>query len=220
MPQKVLKGKEVVIFIDRREVEDFLLGKLRAKGVSLKPTQLKVGDFILSERVGVERKRTRDFIKSIIDGRLFKQASLLIENFKKPILIIEGEELFDLPGIHPNALRGVIISLVLDFGISIIWTRDKEETAELLFHIAKREQVEQKREVLLKGKRKPLGLKQMQEYIAASLPGVGIKIARSLLRHFKSVEGVFIASEKELRKVEHIGRKKAREIRRVLSSEY
>ncbi|BAA31018.1 90aa long hypothetical DNA excision repair protein [Pyrococcus horikoshii OT3] len=86
--------------------------------------------------------------------------------------------------------------------------------------MAKREQEERKREVRIRGEKKALTLAERQRMIVESLPNVSTTLARRLLRHFGSVEKVFTASVPELMKVEGIGEKIAREIRRVITSPY
>ena len=54
-----------------------------------------------------------------------------------------------------------------------------------------------------------MSIRDQQEYIISSLPGVGLGLAKPLLKYFKSVKNVVNASEKELEKVEKIGKKSA-----------
>jgi len=77
-----------------------------------------------------------------------------------------------------------------------------------------------KRHISLVSKRKPLTLKEQQEYLIEGLPGIGSSLAKSLLSKFKSVKNVINAKEDKLRKVEKIGDKKSKVIREVLDSEY
>ena len=69
-------------------------------------------------------------------------------------------------------------------------------------------------------KRKPLTLKEQQEYIIESLPGVGPNLSKALLSKFKSVKNVINAKEHRLKKVDKIGDKKSKVLRDVLDSEY
>ena len=69
-------------------------------------------------------------------------------------------------------------------------------------------------------KRKPLTLKEQQEYIIESLPGVGPTLSKSLLKRFKTVKNIVNAKEEKLKKVEKIGDKKSKIIREVLEGEY
>ncbi len=219
-PEREVKGREKVrIYVDSRELRSGVPKRLRELGVEVEVATLDVADYVLSEDVGVERKSANDFIQSIIDGRLFEQAKRLAEAYRRPIVIVEGE-LYGVRNVHPNAIRGAIAALTLDFGIPVISTRDQEETAQYLLLIAKREQLERKKEVKVRSEKKALSLADRQRLIVEGLPNVSATLAKRLLRHFGSVERVFTATEEELREVEGIGEKKAREMRRVITAPY
>jgi Fanconi anemia group M protein len=53
-----------------------------------------------------------------------------------------------------------------------------------------------------------------------NMPGIGPKLAESMLRHFKNVRNIVNANKEELMKVEKIGPKKAEGIREVLEEEF
>jgi Fanconi anemia group M protein len=213
--QQILKPNRVIVIADVREPKE-LIGEL-SKFCIVKSNQLEIADYICSSNVVIERKTHSDFIASIIDGRLFEQAKELKENFKRPIIIVEG---YSNREINDNALKAALASLVVDFGISLINTRNPYDTARLIYWIAKKEQKEKKKGIAFKVKKKPKELKLLQERIVASLPGVSSIISKKLLSYFGSVENVFKANEDELKKVKGIGRKLAAKIRKVLGEKY
>jgi len=212
------KRERPEIIADQREAPSGIAELLREKGAVVLEKQLPVGDFILSDRVCVERKTRSDFEQSIIDGRLFQQLPRLSESFGKPIVIVEGPRFEER--LRRSALLGAISAVMLDFNANIFFTRDEEKTAELLFAIAVREQVTQKKPVRLKGNKRALTLSQQQRMLVETLPNVGPKLARSLLQHFGTPENVFTAGPKALIEVERLGKGKAKRIRNVLSKEY
>lgn len=218
MNGKAKEGK-VRVVVDLREAQNEVPKILSNLGVQVVTQRLKVGDYQISDRVIVERKTTRDFLHSIEDGRLFKQASDMVEHFDRPVLIVEGRLLYSLSSFKPNAIRGALSSLILDYGIPILITIDASDTAAFLAIMAKHEQLDSK-EVFRLPKRRAKTLTDRQEIIVSELPGVGLKLAQGLLRHFGTIERLATASEEELIKVEKIGWKRAREIRKVLTSEY
>ncbi|GAH99502.1 unnamed protein product [marine sediment metagenome] len=122
--------------------------------------------------------------------------------------------------IHPNAIRGALAALVVEFNIPILPTRDEKETALILVAIARREQVGEAREVAIRGEPKSLALPEQQRFVVEGLPGVSAVLAKRLLEHFGTVERVIAASEDELRQVRGIGREKAKKIKLVLNSRY
>ena len=219
-PERETKtGKNVRIYVDSRELRSGVPKALRELGAEIDVVTLDVADYVLSEDVGVERKSANDFIQSIIDGRLFEQAKRLTEAYRRPLILVEGE-LYGVRNVHPNAIRGAVAALTLDLGIPVIFTRDQDETAQYLLLIAKREQLERRKEVKVRSEKKALSLAERQRLIVEGLPNVSATLAKRLLRHFGSVERVFTATEEELREVEGIGEKKAREIRRVITAPY
>jgi Fanconi anemia group M protein len=208
----------VEIFVDEKESRGALVGILKELGAVVRVKTLPVGDFIISERVVVERKTRSDFENSIIDGRLFNQAENMVDNFEKCIVIIEGESFEER--VNRNALLGAISTLILDYGIPVFFTRDLEGTAEMIFALAKREQLGKAAVVRLKGNKKVHTMSQQQRMIVECLPGVGPKLAVALLKKFKTIENIAKASEQELREVEKIGKTKAKFIKRALSEEF
>ncbi len=206
-----------VIYADSREGSSRVLRELEHLNVDIKVKSLAVADYQLSEDVAIERKTNSDFVSSIMDKRLHKQAKELVDNFKKPLMIIEGTELYS-GYIHPNAIRGAIASIAVDFGIPIIPTRSPEDTAAMINRIAIREQTNVKSEIQIRTEKKPLTTWEQQIYIIESLPNIGPVTARKLLEEFTSVKGVINASEDDLKRVEGIGDKIAKRILRVVDS--
>ncbi|WP_340820281.1 DEAD/DEAH box helicase [Methanolobus sp. WCC4] len=211
---------KIKIVVDQREIRSSVARTLDRNGMEIIVKTLEVGDYILSDRIAVERKETQDFVSSLIEQKLFEQIANLSRAYEKPVLIIEGDSLFNCRGMNPNAIHGAISSISLDFGVSIFYTRDAEDTASLLMQIAKREQVDEKREVNMHGRKAAAMLPEQQEYVVSSISDIGPKAARNLLQHFGSVENVMKASYEELLEVSNIGPKTAAKIREIVGSEY
>jgi Fanconi anemia group M protein len=212
---------EVKVFADVRERASGTIKEMIELGVSIDLQTLNVGDYILSDRVGVEYKKVPDFVDSIIDGRLLEQLKALKNSYERPIILVEGEEdIYSQRNIHPNAIRGMLATIMVSYGIPVIQTKNAKETAVLMAVIAKREQDPNSREFNPHGSKKPATLHEQQEYLVSALPGIGPTLARPLLEKFGSVRKLFNATEKELKEVEKIGDKKAEEIQRVLDERY
>jgi Fanconi anemia group M protein len=175
----------------------------------------------VSSRCGIEFKTIQDFANSIVDGRLLEQIKQLKYNFERPLVMVEGEEdLFSARNIHPNAIRGMLATIAVSYGIPILFTRNSKESAEMLKIIAKREQDETGSYFSMHTNKRQPTLKEQQEYIVSSLPNVGMSLAKELLLKFNSVKKVVNASEEQLKKVEKIGDIKAKKIREILDTEY
>lgn len=212
--------KKIKIMVDSRERSSGVVKELTNLNVDIELKHLSMGDYVVSKRVGVELKTVEDFVNSIIDKRLLEQIRALKDNFEKPLLVIEGtKDIYAVRKIHPNAIRGMLAAISIDYGVPVIHTKNPKETASLLLIIAKRELESSSKSVMLHEK-KPLTLKEQQEYIISSLPGIGPSLAKPLLKEFKTVKDVMTASEDDLKNVKLIGKKKAKEIKRVTESEY
>lgn len=208
-----------VVYADSREGNSKVIRHLTEIGVDVEINAMSVGDYQVSDEVAIERKTAKDFVESIMDKRLFKQARELSEEFKRPIIILEGNDLYN-GIIHPNAVRGSIAALALDFRISIIPTRNAQDTAYMIKRIAIREQKGEKIPIQIRTEKKPVSLMEQQLFMVESLPNIGPVNAKNLLSHFGSVSNVLNASESELQEVEGIGKKTAENIRKVLDSKY
>ena len=213
------QNQELVVYVDSREGNSKVIRALDTIGVKVKVNTMAVADYQVSEEVAIERKTAKDFVDSIVDKRLFKQARMMMEEFKKPIMILEGDDFYS-GFINPNAIRGAMTSIALDYGISIIPTRTAEDTAAMIKRIATREQKGEKRSIQIRTERKPQNLWEQQLFIIESLPGIGPVHAKRLLEHFGTVRKVLEADEKKLQEVEGIGKKTAKNIREVIDGKY
>ncbi len=213
---------EIIIFVDSREQASSVTKNLFEKKCKVIMKQLTIGDYILSQDVIVERKTIDDFLTSMLDGRLFNQLVDLRTNYQKPLLILEGNinEIFSLRNIHKNAIMGALTSIALDYQVPIINTKNATETAEYLFVIAKREQIALEKEVRLRMGRKGFSTSSQQQFIVEGFPLVGPNLAKNLLKEFKSIKNIVNSNEDELQKVENLGKKKAKQLRKIFEAEY
>jgi Fanconi anemia group M protein len=217
--KRVLEPKPMVlIFADSREFSSDVIKELDKYECSVRQKMLTVGDYLLSDRVCVERKTADDFLSSITDKRLFSQLTNLKDNFERPILLIEGNDLYGR--LSPNAVRGALASIALDFNVPLIWTKNAEETAGIIYWIARREQLDERRDVSLRGDKKAETVGERQEFLVSGLPGISVTRARSLLKHFRTPAAVFSANAEELAKAENLGPVTAKNIRLILDENY
>ena len=214
------KEKQVKIVVDHREYRSNVARNLAVKGTFVEPQQLDVGDYVLSSRIGVERKNVDDFLGSLIDGKLFKQMAQLRDAYSRPVLILEGENLLTKRNISHNAIFGSLASIAVDFGIPVLATKDASETADLLKVIAQREQREDKKAVAVRGEKTQMSLRERQQFIVEGLPNVSAVIAKRLLSHFGSVKDIANATEEELLEVKGVGKNIASDIIKLLNANY
>lgn len=206
------------VIVDSRERNADLVEALESVGVSVSVETLHVGDYLISDRVCIERKTVQDFENSLINTRLFDQAERLKEHYGAPIVIIEGDR--DEFRLDSNVITGAIAHLYIDLGVQVIMSESAGDTARIIAALARHEQRDHRREPSMKGGARAYTDRQYQEYVVGNLPGVGPKIARGLLAHFGSVRNIANASVKELMEVDNVGKKKAERISETVNGEY
>ena len=220
--QAVFSGDKVTIIADHRESRTKTWEWLKTFDARIIERQLEVADYIVSDRVGIERKTVDDFLTSLLNQRIFRQLEELSASFERPLLIIEGDQkmLFLARKIHPNAIHGALSSITIDLRIPIIWTHSPKVTAAQIFWAACREQIKKKRGLQTRVCRKTKSTRDLQEFLVAGLPSVNTKLSRRLLEKFGTVRKVMSASEERLMRVEGVGKKKAKNIWCLLNEKY
>lgn len=210
---------QTIIIADARERHSKALKEL-SNTTKIRIEQLEVGDYLLSSRVVVEFKTQEDFLESLLDKRIFNQAKNIAAHYEKPLIIVEGDQdLYALRNIHENAIRGLLTSLIIDFNVPILFTKNSIETAKLLNTIATREQSGDKSNFSLHS-RKPMSKKEQAEYVVASFPGIGTLLNKELLKEFKTIKNIVLATPNQLKKIEQIGDKKADELINLFNEEF
>jgi len=214
----------LTVIADYREKDSGVPETLKSLGVKVSYGNLTVGDYIVSEMHAVERKTIGDFVSSLYSGRLFDQASRLMEAYSKPILIVEGDLQEALTTVeNPRALWGALVSLCLKFGgkFHVFFTGDESQTAELIYVLARQVSTRPKYLGPVVRQRKKFGSRgEAQLAVVCGLPGIGPKLAERLLKTFKTVRRIFQASARELTLVEGLSPRKAEAIARLLDSPY
>jgi ERCC4-type nuclease len=200
--QKKPKNKVIpVIVADIHEKNSLVLAELeQSKEVQLIIHSLKIGDYLIKNII-IERKTISDFISSMISKRLVEQLRQM-KQYSNQLLIVEGNlsSVFSQEtNLHPNSIRGFILSILTNYQIPIIFTEDYEETTRYLIILAK-QQLKQKTEISLHS-RIPKTIKEQKQYVLESFQNIGPIKAKKLLEKFKSLENVFNANEKDLKEI-------------------
>ncbi|MGM0405284.1 MAG: DEAD/DEAH box helicase [Thermoplasmatota archaeon] len=203
------------ITIDSREQNSRVVTEISKKGIKINTAQLSIGDYLISEDTAVERKSVEDFLESLIDGRLFTQAKSLKEQYINPLIILEGEGLHHKRNISDNAVYGALASIVNDFRIPIISTKDEDETASLINALVSRKTGVKKSSSVRKDKESMSTFNQ-KKFIIEGLPSVSGTLAERLLDHFGDVRSVFQADVKDFQGVKGIGPGTAKKIVEIL----
>tara|TARA_Y100000310_G_scaffold129802_1_gene128973 strand:- start:1671 stop:2480 length:810 start_codon:yes stop_codon:yes gene_type:complete len=232
------------IIIDTREKQSLVASHLAEQNANIKFEKLEIGDYLISN-IGIERKTFSDFISSMLNKRLQEQL-INLKKYPKHFLIIEGwnqnteRELtnnyrashdgweggtnslsdpkkFANFKIHPNAIRGMLLSIILDFNIPIIFTQDEKDTATFLLLITKKFE-KTPTPLSLRPSKTPQSLKQQKQFILEGFPGIGPTISKQLLDSFPSLEKIFTASREQLKTITNLTEDKIEKIKLLLES--
>jgi len=125
------------IIMDERERGE-MRAEIQALPCELTIETLDVGDFVLSQEIGIERKRGDDFIASLMDNRLFAQAMRMKQVFAHSMIILENlPRAFKRQGILPQSIYGAMTYLNCKLGISILVSENSAQTALMIWSLAK-----------------------------------------------------------------------------------
>jgi len=195
---------------------------LAKMGIAILPVEKDEGNvdrYILSKRLAIERRTGSSYLRGIMDKTLFTSAIYLQEHYEVPILIGEGQVGYAYTAFNPQAARGALSAMMLQYGLNVLSTPNIDETVSLIALMARQEQVGIP-EISTIPKRKATDLADTQRRIVEMLPSCGMVMARDLLQHFGSIKRIVNATEAEFRRMRGIGAKKAAEMYRVLNAEY
>ena len=184
---------------------------------------LEVGDYLLSRYTCIERKEAlADLHQSITDGRLWEQVREL-SVYENPILLVEGQ-------IDPRFEKqnwGAIASLLcpspasiedLPPNLRVFRSFSPRESVQLMLAIVRREQIERKHSIAIKGKWKADELHEQVLRAMTAYPNWGHKTAVKALRKYESVHDVIEAPEMDLGAL--VGKHATRSLKRVAFSSY
>jgi len=202
--ESISEKPKLRIIADNHEKNSLVISELVSQNIHVDFRNLPIADFLIRD-IAIERKTVSDFISSMINKRMSRQLEEM-KQYPKQLLIIEGieeRELYDdEKGINPNAIRGFLLNILLEYQVPIMFTKNYEDTAKFLIVLAKKEPREHES---IRAKKKSLSKKEQMQYILEGFPGIGPATAKKLLKHFKSIKRIINASQEELKEL--IGKK-------------
>ena len=207
----------MIISADDREKSSGIIDLLKESDIDVIVRRLPWYDYIINKEIGVERKTAIDFLFSIMDGRLFRQASFMKRKLPRPMFLIEGNPFEVDMRFNPNSIRGAIISLQVIWYIPVLFSKSKEETCQIFRFIGEQDCRNANLLKLRHGYR-PRKLITRQLYLLQGFPNIGPLKAKQILKHFGSVRNVMRADRDDLMEVDGIGKRLADEISRILDS--
>lgn len=220
-------GYSKLIIVDHREKRSIVPRQLEKLGVDLKYENLTIGDYLVDNKVCVERKEINDYVSSLTSGHLHTQLYNMSTNFEVSFLIVEGiisealmwrrikrhQYISSLAGAaikrSPNGKQGII---------QIIPLETPFDTA--LFLKSLQEKIQNNEPRLPKMERVKWGTKDKLIFVASSIPNVGESRAELLLNHFKTLRNLANASWREIARIRGLGEKIAKSVENVFTTEY
>jgi Fanconi anemia group M protein len=205
------------VIVDYREKRSGIAEILQRESVQVVFQELRYGDYIINDWVTVERKEAEDFLISIIDGRLFRQASGLKKNCLNPIFLVEGNPYRTQLKMDKRSIMGAIVCLQTIWHIPVAHSSTPAETVEI-YKVIGTQTAKSAEDLLPRSGYRPRRLITKKLYILQGLPCVGPMLAKRLLVHFGSVINVMNADVEELTAVKGVGKETAEGIRKILES--
>lgn len=189
------ENKPLHVIIDNREQKLMTLLDNKKDIITYESKQLDIADIVISSDVAIERKEGFDFVSSIMDNRLFEQLLRLKDTYENPILILEGlnNDVFENTGMKISSIYGALSFISYKLGISVIPTRNLEDTAIVVERIAYREQVKDSMPIFSRRAPKQLSKKERRSFIIEGLVDIGAKKAKTLIEKYKTPYNVFKA---------------------------
>ncbi len=177
------------IIVDNREGKLMEVLDRKSDVITYESKQLDIADIIITSEVAIERKEGYDFVTSIMDNRLFEQIVRLKDTYNTQILILEGlnDKVFERTGMKISSIYGALSVVSYKLGMSVIPTRNIEDTAIVIEGIAVREQGGDENNLpLVRRSPKTMDKSARRTYIIEGLVDTGPKKAKMLIDTYKT----------------------------------
>lgn len=212
-----------ILICDSRETKCNKL--LKDKKANIDVEFLDVGDVLLPKSFAVERKTGRDLLNSISDKRMYKQLGNLYQ-YDYPILAVILEDIWEElyyarnprnQNIH-KVYEGTLNTITSKFPkVRILFFKNDDIYTDWLIDIDKRLTEEGNGCRPTPVTRKPTKVQDIRENVLAAIPGIGISMAKKLLKHYGTVRNVANAKPKDLEKINKLGKKTSEKIIEVFN---
>lgn len=211
----------VTLLVDHREPDEMKAKLTAIKNLIVEEAALEVGDYVIADKLIIERKTVTDFITSLTedDKRLFKQADAMSNSGLTSVLILEGDIYAQRRTTLPS-ITGTLSYLAVIQRIAIVPTLSLHHSAYMIAKLVRHRMWGLGYDLGLRGAAPVNNPTGAAEFFIEGLPGVSALTAKRLLAHFGSARAVASASEEDLRAVWGIGPNRARDIFRALNTPF
>ena len=193
-------------------------------GTSVKYVSLRRGEFVLSTDIGVKYMTAEQFVQAISNRSIYRDILEFKREYNSPVVIVEGQDPLHDPHLDLTMAHAAMLFMSVINRVPVLFANNEVETAQMLFmltgqvgsgmEIQSGKDADKKTESDEKST-----VDDPKRLIVESLPNVGPALAQSLLNHFGSLAGMFAAEVDDLRRVEGVGPKRAKQIFRFIRGE-
>ena len=197
--------------VDHREYW-LMLDYIQEVGFEVTHLDTGSGDYS-SKRVSIERKAS-DLVGSVWDDRLYRQLSMMTEMSEHSFVIITRDYKklkrdLNKRGVNQQVLLGFIASMCA-MGYPPLFIPDEYDASALIAKLIHKLEDDQNR--LYSPRPKKPTPEAYRNAILESLPGVGYKLRKRMLKLFPTIEALCSASITDIQEVDGIGAKMAERI--------
>ena len=178
---------------------------------------LKIADYVFKNALAMERKTVQDCLHSIFQGRAQEQALNMSQNYTLNIWCVSG----DLSILKEKDQKAIMTFLAnLQIRYKFITMILPDDTLMMYYFLIMCYNLEHDLIPNYQVHRHDLTNDEEQVGMLMGIMNIGIELARNLLTHFGTLEKIVQASQKELEKVEKIGKKKSNHIQEIFRKKY
>jgi len=183
------------VLVDIHEKNSLVPSLLSKLNIDYEFVSLDVADYIIND-IAIERKTISDLKSSIINKRILFQLKE-IKQYPKHLLIVELNENPYEGIIHENALRGFILSTLLESQVPIIFSQGEEDTAKYILILASKK----RKSCISLRKKIPLSIDEQKQFVLEGFPGIGPATTKKLLKQFGSIRNIINSDEISLKSI-------------------
>lgn len=200
------------LLVDHREPREMVEFFERVENLEIEIVALETGDFVIPDRLIIERKTAADLVRSVVDEdkRVFYQTERMANSDLPGVLLLEGN-IYQQTSMKINSITGTLSFISAIQGTSIIPTLSPTHSADMIVKLARHANYGLGYNLALRG----LGPKEPRmaaSFVLEGIPGVSEGTARALLMRFGSIAKVAQATVAELKAVDGVGPKRAEQI--------
>lgn len=193
-------NQKIPIIVDTREKQSLIAANLIEQKANIKFEKLDIGDYLIS-KIAIERKTFPDFLSSIVDKRLQKQL-ISLKKYENSFLILENFHYnYNEFNIHENAIRGMILSIITNFKIPIIYTKNEKDTSKFLIALARKYEKSGYSEFSIRQSKTPKTIQEKKQFVLEGFPEIGPNTSKKMMNKFKTLKKIFDSLPEELKEI-------------------